>query len=749
MIEFVTLLLGLVTGTQAIEVSVDGEVARVELFLDGRSAGSVERPPWFVNCDFGDGLAPHELVAVAYDPAGRRLDSARQWVNLPRRRAEARWILDRGTVPPTARLIWTALDSRQPSAAQVTFDGKRLEVDDLAAIELPPHDPETLHFLRADLLFPGDQRISAEMVFGDVRGEELWTELTAVPMLAGKRPPKPERTQGWFRKRGQPLRAVSVESGPIDLVVVRERSLATREGLELVYQRYLYERSTSRLPPVDVQVLGEDDRVRFAFPTSGREQVSSGQGLARPVTEQVPVSRPLRVQRNPSRRLPLEGDGVTERGSLFEILTSTFYSGLEDPVPEQELADAVAIAGLTAAAGDRRRAVLLILSGDAVDRSRLTAFEARGFLDKLRVPLFVWSLDSSRTDSLASWGPTRDVSSRRQFHKALDELRKALRSQVLVWLEGAHLPHEIALTEEAEGLRPVVDESAMDPAAKKPTPSIVVEPQSAPVAKASVELGPYHLETEVEEPRLLRMLSRVAADHHRLFSERYGVETSIEVGGRVVLFGDERELFEFKRLQGHERVEIDANGYFEPPSLVVLHRGDQSRQEVASLLLHELTHSLTWRSLAAGATGRDLPTWLEEGLAGDLALSSLDRDGLAAEPLAATNLAYGTRLGAILLEVEEKIAAGKSPSLPELLAMDRATFLSGDGQLKYLLSGLWVRYLLSGDLADGFLMFLAAVANGEAASGDKLRKHLGVEWAPLEHSFHSWLSRLRHRLPPG
>ncbi|MEE8522551.1 MAG: hypothetical protein V3T72_01365, partial [Thermoanaerobaculia bacterium] len=656
MIEFVTLLLGLVTGTQAVEVSVGDGVARVEFLLDGHSAGSVDRAPWFVNCDFGTELLPHELVAVAYDAEERQLKIVRQWVNLPRQRAEARLILDRGAAPATVRLIWTALDTLHPPAVLVTFDGERLEADDLEAIALPPHDPESLHFLRADLLFPGAERANAELVFGGADGEELWTELTAVPMIAAKRPPKAERMGGWFHRRGRPLRAVAVESGPVNLVVVRERSSITRGGLEFNHQRYLYERSNSRLPPVEIRVLGNGDRVRFVFPTTGRDRVSLGQGLARPGTEQVPVSRPLRVKRSRDRWPPLEGEEVTELASLFEILTNAFYSGFEDPAPVQELADAVAIAGLTAAAGDQRRAVVLILSGDSVDSSRLTAAEVRGYLDKLRVPLFVWSITSPEDEdeesaadvaaALALWGPARDVSSRKSFNEALDELRKALRTQVLVWLEGAHLAHQVELTDQATGLRPVVDDTAEEPAGEILVMTTISESTPATAARESarVKLGPYGLDTEVGDRKLIAMLARVAEDHQRLYAERYGLRALMKVTGRVVLLADEREFLEFKRLQGHDRVEVEASGYFQPPSLVVLQRGGQTRQEVASILLHELTHLLSWRSLAAGVTGRDLPPWLEEGLAGDLALSSLGRKGLTAEPLGPANLAYGRSL---------------------------------------------------------------------------------------------------------
>lgn len=761
MIEFVTLLLGLVTGVQAVEVSVSAGVARVELRLDGELAGSVDRAPWFINCDFGTELAPHELVAVAFDAGGGELGSVRQWVNLPRQRAEAHLILDRATAPRSARLIWTALDSPHPAAAIVSFDGKRLSVDDLEAIELPSYDPKSLHFLRVELLFHGAERLSTELVFGGSEaGEETWSELTAVPMLADKRPPEAEEMDGWLEKRGRPLRVAAVERGPVDLVVVRERSWAVQAGLELNHDRYLYERSNSRIPPVDVRVLDNDDRVRFVFPTTGRDRVDLGHGLVRQRTEQVPVSRPLRVNRRRDVRPPLGGGQPTELPSLFEILTDAFYEDLESPAPVQELADAVAIAGLTAA-GDQRRAVILILSGDSTDSSRLTAAEVRGYLDKLRVPLFVWSIEAPAGSgdedgkdpervaaALAAWGPARDVSSRKTINEALDELRKALRSQVLVWLEGAHLAHEVELTGKAAGLRPAVDERpAPEPPVLDPEIRAADEERSAPAAPADVRIGPYPLDTVLDDGRLTAMLDRAAAGHRRLYAERYGVAVEGPIGGRVALFAAERDYLEFKRLQGHARAETEAAGYFQPPSLVVLQRGSHSRQEVTASLLHELTHLLNWR-LLGGAGERDLPPWLEEGLAGDLALSSIGRQGLAAEPLGPGNLAYGRRLGDVLLEIDGKLDEGAAPSVEELLRMERAPFLAGEGELHYALSALWVRYLLDGGLAAPFRAWLAAVAAGGDAGPEALRSHLGRDWTRLEQGFRAWLDRQVRRMSP-
>ncbi len=461
MIEFVTLLLGLATGGQTVELSVSEQVALVEVRLDGEFAGGLTGPPWLLDCDFGDELAPHELVATAFDAERRELQTIRQWVNLPRDRAEARlaldWVAGDGVagdgvigVPTTARLIWTALDHQSRPEVTVTFDGKPLPPGDLEAIVLPPHDLRSLHFLRADVRFSDADHAHAELVFGGTYGEEVSTELTAVALETKKRPPTPEKMAGWLRKGDQPLEVVAVDRGPVNLVVVRERSEATLDGLNQVfydYQKALVEpgRVSLRMPPqpgpvTPPSVLGEDGRVRFAFPTTGRERVRVGQGAAPLAVEQVPVSR-----------------DVSDRGRLFDVLTHHFWSAEEAPAARQELADAVAIAGVVAAAGDRRRAVLLIRSGAAEDTSRFSPREVRGYLRRLGVPLFVWSLAASEEPdgATSAWGEERDVSTYKRMNKALDDLRKALKPQVVVWVGGAHLSHQVELTAKASGLRPV------------------------------------------------------------------------------------------------------------------------------------------------------------------------------------------------------------------------------------------------------------------------------------------------------
>ena len=109
--------------------------------------------------------------------------------------------------------------------------------------------------------------------------------------------------------------------------------------------------------------------------------------------------------------------------------------------------DAVAVAGLQAAAGAGPRAVLLVLgSGDLKDAARYDGPTVRRYLAALHVPLFVWSPGLPTGAMKAAWGVVEDVSTGRGLDRAFALLKDELDAQRIVLLEGRHLPQSIALS---------------------------------------------------------------------------------------------------------------------------------------------------------------------------------------------------------------------------------------------------------------------------------------------------------------
>ncbi|HSN86027.1 MAG TPA: hypothetical protein VL025_04680 [Thermoanaerobaculia bacterium] len=430
MIAFLTLLLGLTTGAIPIQVTVDGPVAAVEYVLDGAAVARAEAPPWSATIDFGK-LEPHEFVARALDRDGKEIARASQWLNVPRPPAEVEILLEPGPEgnPAAARLSWQSLIATHPATISLTLDDRPLVVQDRRAI-LPAVDLKVAHILTAELRFSPGVVARKDVVFGGEWGSQVSTELTAVPVRVarGIELPAAERLEGWFTGGGRPLPVGAVDDGPGRVVVVRVAA-ATEILHELVppAQRRDF-RSLENWR--NEMRLGEEDTVRIF---SADASVHRGSGIP---TELFEGSREL----------------TAADGGLFWLLTRHTLHSAPD-ADRGRIADAVAVAGLHAATGNYRRAVVLVLSADAKDNSRYEAAAVRRYLDSIHVPLFVWSLESPKKNpGLAVWGDVEVISSIPRISRAIADLRTELASQRIVWLEGRHLPQSIALTPEAKGI---------------------------------------------------------------------------------------------------------------------------------------------------------------------------------------------------------------------------------------------------------------------------------------------------------
>jgi hypothetical protein len=138
-------------------------------------------------------------------------------------------------------------------------------------------------------------------------------------------------------------------------------------------------------------------------------------------------------------------------GGLHFLLTRVSHP--IQKVADERFADAVAVAGLQAYAGYTRRAVVLVLGRRIDDASQYPPDAVRAYLEKMHVPLFVWSLENRTVDRIAAaWGRAEDVSSFAKLKRAFEKLRQELDSQQMVWVEGRYLPQQIALSSAAQGI---------------------------------------------------------------------------------------------------------------------------------------------------------------------------------------------------------------------------------------------------------------------------------------------------------
>ena len=120
-------------------------------------------------------------------------------------------------------------------------------------------------------------------------------------------------------------------------------------------------------------------------------------------------------------------------------------------VPGQRLAEAVALAGLRAAADGCPRTVVLVIGDDIVDHSGYPPSVVREYLRALRVPLVVWS--TTQKGPPDPWGVDEITTGLGGIEKASRRLLQGLGRQWIVWVEGRHLPNEIELADNNKGLR--------------------------------------------------------------------------------------------------------------------------------------------------------------------------------------------------------------------------------------------------------------------------------------------------------
>ncbi|MFQ5526401.1 MAG: hypothetical protein ACE5GX_09095 [Thermoanaerobaculia bacterium] len=457
MIEFVTLLLGIAAGPQTVELSASNEVAEIRLFLDRRQVASDSEAPWRVDFDLGEELRPHRLEAVAYDAEGAELARTSQRLNVPRPPAEARVVLERdpaGTVK-AALISWESSVARYPFRTRAWFDGTSLPVTNPKRIPIPRHDKSMFHFLQVELEFSKDVMAQAQAVFGGLYLDQARADLTAFPVHArGKaRNLRSSQMAGWLSlKDGGDLAVSALDRGRLDLVLVRGPGVgAAMQTLEGTISQGVTSGGTGTPGVSDMSAAAQIANIGVATASERMRRIMAFEEGQR-----------LRILAPNARAQTGSGVAMTAFALSPEITPNQggMYWALRQDVdlpglsPDLRLADAVAVAGLQAANGNRRRGVLLVLADPAGDRSRHQVRGVREFLDSIRVPLFVWRIGEPVSDAWKEWGEGESITNFRQLQGAARRLNETLGRQRIVWLEGLHLPNEIEIGPAAK-LEPV------------------------------------------------------------------------------------------------------------------------------------------------------------------------------------------------------------------------------------------------------------------------------------------------------
>jgi hypothetical protein len=438
-VTFVSVFLSLTTGLQPVEVMVSGPVARVEIRIDGETVGVLEKAPWRAECDFGP-LRPLVLEAVAFDAERIERGRARQVVNLPRAAIESTIAIERNEegLPHAARLITESAKGLEPISTRVTFDGKALEPTDWDRFTVPPYDPNEAHFLSARVDYAEGVVSHTEVSFGGPWAGETSIDLTAVPLLRPKRGKRLDvrDLEGCLLVGGREAIVVALEEPPAGLVIVTD--LTAVEMMASIQKRRLgigaYTDAPMGISP-EQQIKDTWESMWNLRPSYPKLRMMSTSprtgGSKRGGVTLFPLTSPAHLTRDAVMLLLSNPQMVLNTGG------------------QQQVADAVAVAGLFVASTAAPRAVLLVLGSDPDRGSRDDPDNVRGYLESLNVPLFVWQ--TSANERSAEWGGSTRVTKAAEANKAMLRLLDYLERQSIVWLDGAHLPNQIELKPGVEG----------------------------------------------------------------------------------------------------------------------------------------------------------------------------------------------------------------------------------------------------------------------------------------------------------
>jgi hypothetical protein len=408
-IVFASQLLGLVAGEQQIDVQVDAAVHSIEVQRDGVTVAALHKVPWSAVVDFGLELVPHEVTVVAFDRAGNEIGRDSQAVNVARPPAEIGVLLDRDAKGQTiAAVRWNHFAQQYPRSIVVKLDRRVIRKGaTFTTFPLGVVDMSKIHVVDVEVAFPDGVHARNEIVFGGSAGysEQVPSEMTPVGVRLRKG--EGETTTDCLRVDNRSLPAVKVERG---------------EGLAL----FVLNGGRGVLKRLD----GPEFR---------------GVGLFALHDADIAVMNPIAEVIESPTNVTRVFNSQTVKGGTQRVLAAT-----STPQGTAQITDAVGAAALRVLQGGKRRVVVVVI-GDAPapDMSVHLPGVMRRYLERVGVPLRVWSLAGPRPDLAYTWGEVRDISTTADLLAATEDLRRELDSQRVAWVPVAPL-HAVRVAANAD-----------------------------------------------------------------------------------------------------------------------------------------------------------------------------------------------------------------------------------------------------------------------------------------------------------
>ena len=402
---FISLFLGIVSGKQVIQLQADPEIASIRVVLAGQEIARLTQPPWRVDADLGPELVPRELEAIGYDAKGDEVARASQILNLPKPLAEVQIVPAQGGV----QLHWSNVEYAKPKSALVTFDGAPLRVDSNFRARFPVYvDWSRPHVIDADLRFADGVVARRESVIEGTRfSDTAETQLTPV-LVTETAAQHPASFEQCFSIDGAPVRVSAVDKERAHVIFVQDP-----DPHDIAQAIDPVGRASNMFTRAEVARLvhfDEDTVQEILWPVIRRFDDPSGHAVSRLFQH--------------SEEYPAQQKGVVA------LLTLPMRYGYDLP---RRFADAVAVAGVRALAGDRRRAVVAVLN----ERSDLSVADPRSvrrYLASIGVPLFVWAPGPVTLDATTRWGAIEDISTIDHLRAAVNRVRSNLAAQRVAWI---------------------------------------------------------------------------------------------------------------------------------------------------------------------------------------------------------------------------------------------------------------------------------------------------------------------------
>jgi hypothetical protein len=408
--------IGLVVGEQTIEVDLGPSGEPASLYLDSepvcRLTASIPR----CQVDLGETPDVHLLELVQRNGEGEIIASARRWVNRPGQEAELSIRLDRAPSIGvcTGRVQWFHPDKADPIVLEVTDDGRPLLIGgDRHSFQFRCADSDEPRVIGGSAIFPDGRRAEAVAV-SDTFGCRTETSLTSVPLVAAGQEVDPCSAVASALGDG----FETVENSGFEVVFVLDPSANSQ---------YLMSSGWSKVRlPTGSTVKVNPDYFRDQLRGGGAEAKDSWNRAVGSLTAAEKMWHVL-----PDNRLQ-RVNGFSRGKDAWLLLL--FQLGSIEAVGTPRIADAVAASGLVAAAGPRRRAVVLILGKKSGrDASEFSPRQAQDYLAEVGVPLFVLRSGKPQDDG---WPGGVQIKNMEAMAAALNGIRNTLNQQCVVWFEG-------------------------------------------------------------------------------------------------------------------------------------------------------------------------------------------------------------------------------------------------------------------------------------------------------------------------